>query len=57
MPWCTTWSKRLLNNPLVPEVFELFLCWSLEASMEQNIETSIRAGDEISVVAFESESG
>lgn len=41
MPWCTNWSKRLLNNPLVPEVFELFLRWSFETSIEQNIEAAL----------------
>ena len=39
MPWQTTWSKRLLNNPLVKEEFELFSQWSFEATMDQNLES------------------
>jgi hypothetical protein len=38
MSWTTVWSKRLLNNPLVEETFELFLGWSFDATVEQNLE-------------------
>jgi hypothetical protein len=41
MPWPTTWSKRLLNNPLVEEAFELFLAWSFEATLAHNLETGL----------------
>ena len=41
MPWTTIWSKRLLNNPLVEVSFELFVGWSFEATMEQNLEKGL----------------
>ncbi len=41
MSWTTVWSKRLLNNPLVEEAFELFLGWSFDATVEQNLEVGL----------------
>ncbi|MBS7811512.1 hypothetical protein [Roseococcus pinisoli] len=41
MPWTTAWSKRLLNNPLVEEFYELFLGWSFEGTLEQNLEKGL----------------
>ena len=38
MSWTTVWSKRLLNNPLVEETSELFLGWSFDATVGQNLE-------------------
>src|SRR4029453_15448725 len=33
--------KRLLNNPLVEETYELFIGWSFEATVEQNLEIGL----------------
>ncbi len=41
MSWTTVWSKRLLNNPLIEETFELFLGWSFQATVEQNLEAGL----------------
>jgi hypothetical protein len=41
MSGAIVWSKRLLNNPLVEETFELFVGWSFDATVEQNLETRL----------------